>query len=154
MYEVDEVAQLTGLTPGTVRNYANRTSLVRGRDFTTLRRSRFGRVQHKLVFTKQGLLRIATRAFVRLDRAARRPSPRYRFELEHWLAECESVRPATFKSLEGRLRRKQLGRARLAVYLDTHPCRIPCCRCVCHAVANGIYRVEPPLLSPAQTFAF
>ena len=52
-YEVDEVAQLTGLKASSIRRYAHETTLIRGADFTTLRRYRFGRQNQKLVFSKR-----------------------------------------------------------------------------------------------------
>jgi len=43
------------------------------------------------------------------------------------------------QSLEGRLQRNQLRIARLAVYLETHPCQVAGCKCGCHGIADGIY---------------
>jgi hypothetical protein len=150
LYEVDEVAQLVGLSPRTVRIYATRTTLVRGRDFLTLRRVRFGRYQNRLLFTRRGVDRLAQRDFVRLDRAQRPGHP----DIIRWAKECEAVNPGSPRRRDGKDRRRQLRIARLAFYLITHPCIVRGCICACHHVGGpdnqGYPRVDSASETPAS----
>lgn len=129
LYEVHEVAQLTGLAPRTLRNYTYCTTLVRGRDFTVLRRYAFGRANHRIVFTKRGVDRIAARDFLRIHPVNRRVTSDI---LARMAAEAATVRLGTPTSIEGRLRRKQARIIALAQYLESHPCPSLACACLCH----------------------
>lgn len=133
-YEVDEVAQLTGLKPSSIRRYAHETTLIRGVDFTTRRRYRFGRQNQKLVFSKRGLERILTRDFDRLTIRKTAPRP-VRDIIEHLQqSSLRMKRLGAPQSLEGILRRRQINLLRLARWLLMHPCRTEACHCACHDV--------------------
>jgi hypothetical protein len=141
MYEVDEVAGLSGLSPSTVRAYCRpgATTLVRGRDFTVLRRYLFGRAQQKLVFTRRGLDRLTTHDYLRIHPANRKVKPAAAAIIARMAQEAAAARPGSPRSVEGRMRRRQSRIIALAQFLEANPCHVQKCSCACHAVAGRIY---------------
>ena len=145
LHEVDEVANLSGLKPSSVRAYCQfgSTTLVRGRDYTVLSRYRFGHLNRKLVITKRGLDRIVSRDFTRLYPITRKPSPQTREIIRRLIGEASAVNPCNPGTYEASVRQRQLRALRLAYYLVTNPCHQKSCVCPCHSAVGGHYQVEP-----------
>jgi len=143
-YTLEEASQLSGLKVTTLKLYSNggNSTLVRGRDYTVLRRYRFGRCQHKTVFTKRGVERLIARGYAALKPADRKTLPQAREIIARLHREARAVNPASPHTLEGRLRRRQLRMISLAVHLDKYPCVNVGCQCRCHSLADGIYPVQ------------
>jgi hypothetical protein len=143
LYTLEEVAQLSGLKISTLKVYAMRgnSTLVRGRDFTTLRRYRFGRCQHKIVFTKKGVERLIARDFRRLTDAKIKPTRKEREILDRLYREVCGVNLGSPNTIEGKLRRKQLRMVELARFLEKNSCSITGCGCICHSLVDGEYPV-------------
>lgn len=148
MYEVDEAAALVGLAPRTLRLYTSgrATSLVRGRDFTVLRRRHFGRVRARLLITRRGLERILARDYVRIHPADRRVSPSI---LDRMHDDIAKVWPT--KNLNGRIRQREARFIALARALRDYPCQSETCKCRCHSLAYGVYSASfPPNRGPGE----
>ncbi len=145
-YDIDEAAQLSGLAAQTLRKYTTGgcSTLVRGRDFVVVRRSRFGRIDRKLLFSRRGMERIISRDFVSMShQPARRVPDRDRSIIDRWIDECLSVNLGSPRTVEGGRRRFQYRIAQLARALMQHPCDVPACICKCHRLVYNAYRVEP-----------
>lgn len=146
-YTLEEAAQIAGLKPGYLRILAYTSTLTRGRDFTTLRRYRFGRCQHKIAFTRLGLERLVSRDYRRFSSPKRRPGPRDAEIISRLYREAKGVKLGSPNSIEGKLRRKQLRIAELAHHLFVTTCPIRACQCICHNVGGQNY----PVILDAKT---
>jgi hypothetical protein len=144
LYTLEEASQLSGLKLNTLKLYSHggNSTLVRGRDFTTLRRYRFGRCQHKTVFTKQGVERLIARDYAAIKPADRETPPKAREIIARLHREARGINPGSPNTIEGKLRRRQLRMIRLAVHVEKYPCRNVGCLCLCHSLADGIYPVQ------------
>ena len=120
-FTVDQTAELTGLSPATLRTYTlGRSSLVRGEDFYI---HRIGPHRRRLYFTPNGLRRLQYRAYHVTPGRPNPPPPAF-MEALPWRYNGRSR-----SELNQRLRNRVL---LVSLRYANSPCADPGCRCITH----------------------